>query len=94
MRTIALSILISASLLACQSTETSTNDSEEVAVAAGQESVVDDVSEKDVVKVAVGSPDHTMGHEREVLLQRDSKFELIEVSENGYSPCVKLWEIT
>lgn len=59
MRTIALSILISASLLACQSTETSTNDSEEVAVAAGQESVVDDVSEKDVVKVAVGSPDHT-----------------------------------
>lgn len=59
MRTIALSILISASLLACQSTETNTNNTEEVAVATGQESVVDDVSEKDVVKVAVGSPDHT-----------------------------------
>lgn len=33
--------------------------SENTAVAGGQENVKDDVSQKDVVKVAVGSPDHT-----------------------------------
>ncbi len=32
---------------------------EEASVAGGQESVADNVSQKDIVKVAVGSPDHT-----------------------------------
>lgn len=52
------------------------------------------VSENFKKKACINFGEGKLGHEREVLLQRDSKFELIEVSENGYSPCVKLWEIT
>jgi len=37
----------------------STSTSADVPAAGGQEAVQDDVSQKDVVKVAVGSPDHT-----------------------------------
>lgn len=40
------------------STET-TSSTTDVPAAGGQEAVQDDVSQKDVVKVAVGSPDHT-----------------------------------
>lgn len=41
-------------------TETSAEGAtEEEATAGGQEAVADDVSQKDVVKIAVGSPDHT-----------------------------------
>ncbi len=60
MKTIALSLLIIFGICACQgSNGTSDNQASETPVLAGQEAVVDDVSEKDVVKVAVGSPDHT-----------------------------------
>lgn len=40
-------------------TETSVSSTEETATGGGQSAVQDDVSQKDVVKVAVGSPDHT-----------------------------------
>jgi uncharacterized surface protein with fasciclin (FAS1) repeats len=40
-------------------TESTAGNSAEGAVLAGQEGVKDDDSQKDVVKVAVGSPDHT-----------------------------------
>jgi uncharacterized surface protein with fasciclin (FAS1) repeats len=61
MKTILISILMFAFMLSCTSTEsgsTSTATEEGVALS-GQEAIVDDVSEKDVVKIAVGSPDHT-----------------------------------
>lgn len=57
-------ILICAAMFSC-SQGTSTQDNAAVSteaaqsVAGGQEAVKDDVSEKDVVKVAVGSKDHT-----------------------------------
>ncbi|MCK6650130.1 MAG: hypothetical protein L6Q66_10790, partial [Bacteroidia bacterium] len=38
---------------------TSNNNTEEATVAAGQSAVQDDESQKDVVKIAVGSKDHT-----------------------------------
>lgn len=41
------------------STKSSTSNSSEEAVLSGQEGVKDDESQKDIVKVAVGSPDHT-----------------------------------
>lgn len=45
---------------ACSSSEEgTTTNSNEVSVAGGQESVKDDDSQQDVVKVAVGSKDHT-----------------------------------
>lgn len=44
----------------CNNEKTSENkDSTEITQAGGQEAVQDDESAKDVVKVAVGSPDHT-----------------------------------
>ena len=45
---------------ACNSnTESSTETKEVAAASSGQEAVEDDVSQKDVVKIAVGSKDHT-----------------------------------
>ena len=48
---------------ACNNAETTasegTTENDEVVTSGGQESVADDESQKDVVKVAVGSPDHT-----------------------------------
>ena len=46
-------------LFSCNSQESSTATSESTATAGGQEAVSDDESQKDVVKVAVGSKDHT-----------------------------------
>ena len=47
-------------LFACNSnTEATKTETTEAATAGGQESVKDDVSQKDVVKIAVGSKDHT-----------------------------------
>ena len=47
-------------LLACNSqTEKAKTESSEAIPAGGQESVKDDVSQKDIVKTAVGSKDHT-----------------------------------
>jgi uncharacterized surface protein with fasciclin (FAS1) repeats len=44
---------------ACNNEKKEAADTEETVTAGGQENVQDDVSQKDVVKVAVGSPDHT-----------------------------------
>lgn len=57
-------LLLSTSLFigSCNNDKTateSTASSSETPAAGGQEAVQDDVSQKDVVKVAVGSPDHT-----------------------------------
>ena len=47
-------------LFACNSnTEATKTETTEAATAGGQEAVKDDVSQKDVVKIAVGSKDHT-----------------------------------
>jgi uncharacterized surface protein with fasciclin (FAS1) repeats len=48
-------------LFSCNAPETSTGSQDEsvAAAAGGQEAVADDESQKDVVKVAVGSKDHT-----------------------------------
>jgi uncharacterized surface protein with fasciclin (FAS1) repeats len=48
-------------LFACNNnTETATTETPETTAAAGgQEAVLDDVSQKDIVKIAVGSKDHT-----------------------------------
>jgi uncharacterized surface protein with fasciclin (FAS1) repeats len=58
-----LSISFIAIFAACQSSQESQNQSRaatvESALAAGQSGVEDNDSQKDVVKVAVGSPDHT-----------------------------------
>lgn len=62
MKTILFPIILAAVLFACQSKnsqESTTNTTEAAPSIGGQEAVVDDVSAKDVVKVAVGSPDHT-----------------------------------
>lgn len=60
---IIFSSILVAGLISCNQTasnetaqETTT---EETPAAGGQEAVADDVSQKDIVKVAVGSPDHT-----------------------------------
>ncbi|HET7118350.1 MAG TPA: fasciclin domain-containing protein [Hanamia sp.] len=56
-------LLISTVILSCNSgdetTKETTNSTDATAAAGGQENVKDDVSEKDVVKVAMSSPDHT-----------------------------------
>lgn len=46
-------------LLSCNTQEETTASTEEVTTAGGQEAVADDESQPDVVKVAVGSKDHT-----------------------------------
>jgi uncharacterized surface protein with fasciclin (FAS1) repeats len=47
-------------MLSCNNTETETSTtSETTTLGGGQSTVVDDESQKDVVKVAAGSPDHT-----------------------------------
>ena len=60
---ILFSIVCMAAMLSCNNNEekTTTTDSTPAAAAAsgGQEAVKDDVSEKDVVKIAVSSKDHT-----------------------------------
>lgn len=58
------STILVAGLISCNQTPTSETSAEataetETPAAGGQESVADDVSQKDIVKVAVGSPDHT-----------------------------------
>ena len=63
MRTRSAILVVAAGLLsaACQKQETSATPAAEPDAPglAGQSGVVDDVSKKDIVKVAVGSPDHT-----------------------------------
>jgi uncharacterized surface protein with fasciclin (FAS1) repeats len=62
MKTSIYTFIIVASLIACQSNSeqnTATSSSETESVGGGQSGVADDVSQKDVVKVAVGSKDHT-----------------------------------
>jgi uncharacterized surface protein with fasciclin (FAS1) repeats len=58
-----LTVCLFAGLTACgggaATNSENANTTAEAAPAAGQSAVSDDVSEKDVVKVAVGSPDHT-----------------------------------
>ncbi|AEE53313.1 fasciclin domain-containing protein [Haliscomenobacter hydrossis] len=55
----AMALLISLFILSCQSnTSNSAEAKVTVAPGAGQSAVADDMSAKDVVKVAVGSPDH------------------------------------
>lgn len=57
------SVLLLSVLLSCNdgsdATSETTTASESATPAGGQENVQDDVSQKDVVKIAVGSPDHT-----------------------------------
>jgi uncharacterized surface protein with fasciclin (FAS1) repeats len=60
--TIILSALSVVALIACNSGEQNTGTAgttEEQITAGGQEAVADDESQKDVVKIAVGSTDHT-----------------------------------
>jgi len=56
-------LLMSTAILSCNSgsktIKETTNNPDATAIAGGQESVKDDVSQKDVVKVAMSSPDHT-----------------------------------
>lgn len=63
MKKIILAAIISTSFFACTNSDSGTNSSSAAANPApaggGQENVKDDVSQKDVVKVAVGSKDHT-----------------------------------
>ena len=58
-----LSLFLFAALLSCNSGSDKTTDAstttEANATAGGQENVKDDVSQKDVVKIAMSSPDHT-----------------------------------
>lgn len=61
MKRIFLVLVVAAALISCNnksSEQTSTTD-ESASPAAGQSAVQDDQSQKDVVKVAVGSKDHT-----------------------------------
>lgn len=53
------SCLVFCSTPAAKSTETTTTNTEAENPGGGQSAVVDDVSQKDIVKVAMGSPDHT-----------------------------------
>jgi uncharacterized surface protein with fasciclin (FAS1) repeats len=60
MKSVLYVMLTVATLAACTSaSDNSTAESTETATLAGQEGVKDDESEKDVVKVAIASPDHT-----------------------------------
>jgi uncharacterized surface protein with fasciclin (FAS1) repeats len=57
-----LASALSVALMSCSQSNnnaTQENTKEETTVSGGQEAVKDDVSEKDIVKIAVGSPDHT-----------------------------------
>ncbi len=54
-----LTAVLCFALLSCGSQEETTASTEEVTTAGGQEAVADDESQPDVVKVAVGSKDHT-----------------------------------
>ncbi|GAA4469460.1 fasciclin domain-containing protein [Nibrella saemangeumensis] len=62
MKTTFITLLIASVLLGCNSDSTTQNDTsteESAAMAVGQSAVQDNDSQKDVVKVAAGSPDHT-----------------------------------
>lgn len=61
MKTVISTLSLFVLLAACQSKTESTTETTtaEASALGGQSAVSDDVSEKDVVKVAVGSPDHT-----------------------------------
>lgn len=60
MKSIYLTLSLAAVLASCNSNSgESTAASEDTTVMAGQEAVQDNDSEKDVVKVAIASPDHT-----------------------------------
>lgn len=60
MKKLFLPLMIAAALTSCNNTsENTTTTTDDAAPAAGQSAVQDDQSQKDVVKVAVGSPDHT-----------------------------------
>jgi uncharacterized surface protein with fasciclin (FAS1) repeats len=62
MKKIILSLTLLALLAGCntgQNETTATNDTESGTQGGGQSAVVDDQSQKDVVKVAIGSKDHT-----------------------------------
>jgi uncharacterized surface protein with fasciclin (FAS1) repeats len=52
-------IAITALILSCTNSDTKVTGSNDSAPAAGQSGVQDDESQKDVVKVAAGSKDHT-----------------------------------
>lgn len=58
-----LSFFVLTMMISCNSSDTATESTgaagEEAIAAGGQENVQDDVSQKDVVKIAIGSPDHT-----------------------------------
>ncbi|MEP7319673.1 MAG: fasciclin domain-containing protein, partial [Panacibacter sp.] len=55
-----LSVIIVSAMISCnQAPETTSSSTVETPAAGGQENVNDDVSQKDVVKVAVSSKDHT-----------------------------------
>lgn len=58
--TYSIFVLVCLVLFSCNAPETANSSQDESAVpAGGQEAVADDESQKDVVKVAVGSKDHT-----------------------------------
>ncbi|KAB7726827.1 fasciclin domain-containing protein [Rudanella paleaurantiibacter] len=62
MKTPFITLLITSALLGCNTESTTQNTDtgqETTATVAGQSAVQDDDSQKDVVKVAAGSPDHT-----------------------------------
>jgi uncharacterized surface protein with fasciclin (FAS1) repeats len=54
-----LLIVTAALLVSCNNNKTASETTTDPVPAGGQEAVKDDESQKDVVKVAVGSPDHT-----------------------------------
>ena len=61
MKTVISTLSLFVLLAACQSKTESTSETaiSETPTMGGQSAVSDDVSQKDVVKVAIGSPDHT-----------------------------------
>jgi len=61
MKSVLYTLFLLAILASCKSTsgETATSESTESVTLSGQEGVIDDESQKDVVKVAVASADHT-----------------------------------
>ncbi|HZF62839.1 MAG TPA: fasciclin domain-containing protein [Chitinophagaceae bacterium] len=81
MKQILFAIMMSVTLWACnEASTTSSNDSassEDQAVTAGQSAVQDDESQKDVVKVAAGSKDHT------TLVKAVKKAELVDALSNA-----------
>lgn len=72
---------IGTALVLCQcekpATPTAAEDSEAASAGAGQSAVADDVSQKDVVKVAIGSPAHT------TLVAAVKAAELVDVLSNA-----------